>query len=92
LVEYVNQTVKRTKLHIVRDILEIAHYPCTKTSLYRHSEADWYCFSDLFKKILAKGWVTIIQDRGGNGDLFSITAEGKKYHDKLCNFLESVEV
>ncbi len=33
----------------------------------------------------------MIVDKGGNGDLFSITSKGKKYFEKLRDFLSSVE-
>ena len=91
LTEVEKQNEKRTKLHIVRDVLEVAHYPCTKTYLYRHSDADWYRFSNVFRRLLIKEWLTMIVDKGGNGDLFSITSKGKKYFEKLRDFLSSVE-
>jgi len=82
---------KRTKLHIVRDMLELAHYPCTKTYMYRHSDANWNRFSDMFQHLLSKEWLTLLVDKGGNGDLFCITPQGKRYFDQLCKFLTSVE-
>ena len=82
---------KRTKLHIVRDMLELAHYPCTKTYMYRHSDANWSRFSDSFQHLLSKEWLILLVDKGGNGDLFGITSQGKRYFDQLCKFLASVE-
>ena len=82
---------KRTKLHIVRDVLKVAHYPSTKTYLYRHSDANWGRFLNVFKHLLRKEWITLLVDKGGNGDQFCITSRGKSYFDQLCEFLTSVE-
>ena len=89
--EFQKQNVKRTVLHIVRDVLEVALFPCTKTYLYRRSDADWYRFNDVFRKLLVKEWLTLIVDKGGIGDQYSITAKGKKYFDQLCEFLKAVD-
>ncbi|MBD3172979.1 hypothetical protein GF326_10955 [Candidatus Bathyarchaeota archaeon] len=84
------QSEKRTKLHIARDILAVAHYPCNKTYLYRRSDADWYRFEELFKHLLMKQWITLISDNGGFGDLYSITPEGKRYYDQLVRFINEM--
>ncbi|MBD3171891.1 hypothetical protein GF326_05410 [Candidatus Bathyarchaeota archaeon] len=52
--EIQTQTGNRTKLYMIRDILEVAHYACNKTYLYRHSDTDWYRFDELFKHLVMK--------------------------------------